>query len=255
MPNRLIKESIHSSDKVNAMTDFQFRLWINLITYVDDYGRGDARSAIIKGSCFPLRERITNKDIENALAGLAGIGCVSLYEVDGMPYLYFPNWEKHQSVRNKRSKYPDPNDLQAVESKCNQVQANAPVIQSNPKPNPNPSIFCAEPCVADSTPEQSAPPMIELPTNKTEATGEMYPVFDSDIQKWAELYPAVDVMQELRGMYGWLDANKSNRKTSAGMRRFINSWLSREQNKSRTRENNKPRGSSFADLMVEDGDG
>ena len=88
MPNRIIKESIHTSEDVNMMTDFQFRLWVSLITYVDDFGRGDARPAIIKGSCFPLRDRITNKDIEAALRALAGIGCVSLYEVDGKPYLW-----------------------------------------------------------------------------------------------------------------------------------------------------------------------
>ncbi len=134
MPNRMIKDSIHTSEKVNAMSDFQFRLWISLITYVDDYGRGDARPAVIRGTCFPLRERLANKDIENALMGLAGIGCVGLYEVDGRPYLYFPNWEQHQTIRNKRSKFPAPADgeLKAIENNCNQMKANVPVIQSNP---------------------------------------------------------------------------------------------------------------------------
>lgn len=141
MPNRIIKESIHTSEDVNMMTDFQFRLWVSLITYVDDFGRGDARPAIIKGSCFPLRDRITNKDIEAALRALAGIGCVSLYEVDGKPYLYFPTWESHQTVRNQKSKYPAPAEgqqLQAVESNCKQLKANAPVIQSESESNPNP---------------------------------------------------------------------------------------------------------------------
>lgn len=134
MPNRMIKDSIHTSEKVNAMTDFQFRLWINLIAYVDDYGRGDARPAVIRGTCFPLRERLTNKDIENALMGLAGIGCVGLYEVDGRPYLYFPNWEQHQTIRNKRSKFPAPVDgeLKAIENNCKQLKSNVPVIQSKP---------------------------------------------------------------------------------------------------------------------------
>lgn len=131
MPSRLIKESIHLSEKVSALTDFQFRLWVNLITYVDDYGRGDARPAVIKGACFPLRERVTQKDIDAALAGLAGAGCVGLYTVDGKPYLYFPNWEKHQSIRNKRSKFPAPPEgLQAIENSCKQMSANVIVIQS-----------------------------------------------------------------------------------------------------------------------------
>ena len=135
MPSRLIKESICTSESVNAMTDFQFRLWVSLITYVDDFGRGDARPAIIKGACFPLRDRIASKDIDAALAGLAGIGCVGLYEVDGKPYLYFPSWEKHQVIRNKRSKFPAPPEninLQTIENKCKQMQANVSVIQSNP---------------------------------------------------------------------------------------------------------------------------
>ena len=147
MPNRMIKDSIHNSEKVNAMTDFQFRLWISLITYVDDYGRGDARPAIIKGNCFPLRERLTTKDIENALMGLAGIGCVVLYTVDGRPYLCFPNWERHQTIRNKRSKFPAPDecDLQSIESNCNQAYANVPVIQSNPNQSETESESKQEP--------------------------------------------------------------------------------------------------------------
>ena len=133
MPNRIVKDSIHTSESVNAMTDFQFRLWISLITYVDDYGRGDARIPIIKGSCFPLRDRLTAKDIESGLRGLAGIGCVGLYEVDGKPYLYFPNWEQHQSIRNKKSKFPAPPiNSGTIECNCNQLNANVPVIQSNP---------------------------------------------------------------------------------------------------------------------------
>ena len=134
MPNRLIKSSIHESEKVNEMTDFQFRVWVNLITYVDDYGRGDARPQIIKGNCFPLRERMTTKDIEAALNALAGIGCINLYEVDGRPYLCFPNWESHQNIRNKTSRFPAPDSnckqLNSIDINCKQLQANVPVIQS-----------------------------------------------------------------------------------------------------------------------------
>ena len=71
MPNRLIKDSFRTSDKIASLTDFEFRLWVSLIVSVDDAGRGDARPAIIKGNAFPLRERVTAKDINDALHGLA----------------------------------------------------------------------------------------------------------------------------------------------------------------------------------------
>lgn len=140
MPNRIIKDSITKSEKLSELTDFQFRLWVHLITYVDDYGRGDARPAIIRGACFPLRDRMTNKDIEKGLADLAGAGCVGLYKVDGKPYLYFPNWEKHQRVRQKVSKCPAPEDCDEetqYAAICGELPQEAARIQSRIQ-NPNP---------------------------------------------------------------------------------------------------------------------
>ena len=145
MPNRLIKDSIRFSEKVNSLSDFQFRLWVSLITYVDDYGRGDARPAVIKGTCFPLRDRITNKDIDAALNALAGAGCVGLYKVDGKPYLYFPNWQSHQNIRNKKSRFPAPENetcsqLQTIASNCDQLHSNVPVIHSESESESNPKV-------------------------------------------------------------------------------------------------------------------
>lgn len=154
MPNRIIKESICTSEKINGLSDFHFRLWACLITYVDDFGRGDARSAIIKGRCFPLRERVTVKDIDAGLHVLADTGCIILYTVDGESYLCFPNWDKHQTIRNQKSKYPAPpkdvDSLKAIESNCKQLEANVPVIQSNPNPNPNPNPY-PNPMMDDAT--------------------------------------------------------------------------------------------------------
>lgn len=79
----------------------------------------------------------------------------------------------------------------------------------------------------DDCTEPEAVAVLSIPLNdKTE-----YPVTQSDIDKWQELYPAVDVLQQLRAMRGWCDANPSRRKTKTGIRRFINSWLSREQDR------------------------
>ena len=139
MPNRIIKESIRTSKSVNAMSDFQYRMWTYLITYVDDYGRGSADPEIIKGYVFPKRQSVTISTVKKALADLAAMGSLILYEVDGDAYLCFPNWSKHQTVRNKVSKFPSPQDGKILfASNCMQLQANAPVIQSNPiQSNPN----------------------------------------------------------------------------------------------------------------------
>lgn len=58
-----------------------------------------------------------------------------------------------------------------------------------------------------------------------------YAVTEADVAGWSELYPAVDVMRELRKMKGWADANPTKRKTRNGVKRFINNWLAKEQDR------------------------
>ena len=65
--------------------------------------------------------------------------------------------------------------------------------------------------------------------------GAEYGVTAEMVPEFMGLYPAVDVMQELRNMRGWLLNNPRNRKTRSGICRFINAWLSKAQNKPMTR--------------------
>ena len=62
-------------------------------------------------------------------------------------------------------------------------------------------------------------------------TGERWEPEDIDVIAWSNAYPAVDVFQELRAMESWLDANPTKRKTPKGIKRFVNSWLARSQDR------------------------
>lgn len=242
MPNRIIKESIHSSEKVNQMTDFQFRLWISLITYVDDYGRGDARPAIIKGTCFPLRERLTTHDIDAGLQALADIGCIDLYEIDGRPYLCLPGWASHQRVRNAKEKFPAPpehsDNSPRVAASCGETPRDAekrrePRPESNPNPNPNPNPK-ETPNGVCAAPESDAPPAADDAAGKKGLPlidGTEYLITAAQLAEWQEIFPAIDVAQQLRTMRSWLIANPKNRKTRGGILRFVHGWLSKEQNR------------------------
>lgn len=83
-----------------------------------------------------------------------------------------------------------------------------------------------------TSPGATEPPVIVLPLN--DGTG--YAVSQEQSQEWAGLYPAVDVIQQLRNMKGWLDANPAKRKTRKGVLRFINGWLAREQDRGGSRQ-------------------
>ena len=133
MPNRIIKESICTSDSVDQLDWFEEVLFYRLIVNCDDYGRYDGRPAIIKNRLFPLKDSLTLEDVKAAMRSLVKANLIVLYENDGRPYLYLPTWNNHQSIRAKKSKYPAPEDsVISSESICNQLYADVPVIQSNP---------------------------------------------------------------------------------------------------------------------------
>lgn len=94
------------------------------------------------------------------------------------------------------------------------------------------SDSCAElPDGISTPPAATTDVVISLPLN----TGPEHAVNSGDVETWQELYPAVDVMQQLRNMRGWLLANPKKRKTKSGINRFIQNWLAGEQNKGGTR--------------------
>lgn len=133
MPNRIIKESICTSDSVDRLSWFEEVLFYRLIVNCDDFGRFDGRTAVIKNRLFPLKDNLTIKSVETAINKLASAGLVALYVFEGKPYLYLPTWNEHQTIRAKRSKYPEPENIckQMISDDC---KCSRNPIQSNPNP-------------------------------------------------------------------------------------------------------------------------
>lgn len=234
MPNRILRESICTSDTIDKLSWFEEALYYRLIVTCDDFGRFDGRTAVIKNRLFPLKDGLTLKTVETALHGLANAGLVSFYMVEGRRFLCLPTWGKYQTQRAKVSKYPAPDtadesDEQSSAIICEQMQADdckcSRIRESN-------SLFAIRDTGIENigTEPQAAsmPPVIFLPLND----GTEYPVSQEQCHEWAGLYPAVDVIQQLRQMRAWLIANPRRRKTVRGINGFIVNWLSREQDKS-----------------------
>lgn len=226
MPNRIIKESICSSDTIERLSWFEEVFFYRLITTCDDYGRMDARPAILKSALFPLKDSVTKAQIGKALIALATAGLVSTYTVEDKPYLQLLTWDKHQRLRNSREKYPSPENACSlrVAASCRELPrvAARAGAESESESESNPISL------QDISSEQqvaSEPPAAVISL----ADGSDYPVTREQVEKWASLYPAVDVIQELRKMIGWCDANPTKRKTKRGVLAFIARWLSRAQ--------------------------
>jgi hypothetical protein len=171
MPNRIIKETICTSDTIDRLDWFDEVCFYRLTVNVDDYGRFDARPAILKSRLFPLKADVTDEMITGALLRLEEAELVCIYTVDGKPYLFLPSWERHQTIRNHKSKYPAPESnckqLQAIEINCNQLQADASNCARNPiqyESNPNPDTNTSradEPPTTKTTTRRFEPPSVE----------------------------------------------------------------------------------------------
>lgn len=125
MPNRIIKESIKYSLQIDSLTWFEEVVFYRLLVTADDYGCLNGRVILLKNELFPTKDNITKKSIEIAIEKLIAVGLLCGYMVNGVPYLFFPTWEKHQRIRNKYRKYPEPPQKPCAEID-GQLPANGP---------------------------------------------------------------------------------------------------------------------------------
>jgi len=137
MPNRMVREGILDSERVDQLSMAAEVFYRRLMSVVDDFGRFDARPDRLIAACFPLRARKQNSDgtlvlqdghIEAWLVECVNAGLLSRYSVAGKPYLEVLDFG--QQVRAKASKYPDP--------------------PTPPRPAPPPAKHVRSTCIADA---------------------------------------------------------------------------------------------------------
>ncbi len=157
MPNRIIRESICTSESVNNLTAEEERFFYRLILQVDDHGRMDARPVVLRARCFPmLLDSISIADICGWLLSLVRENLVELYQVDKQPYLNFVNWATYQRIRAANSKYPAPTPESRTSADIGgHSPSNAPVVVIENR---------------ESRIESDIPPMVPLGTTPTEKT-------------------------------------------------------------------------------------
>lgn len=133
MPNRIIKESICTSANMDRLKPDEEILFYRLMVNCDDYGRMDARPAIIRAKCFPLKvDKVKETDVAKWISALEREDLIVRYQNRENIYLQMVTWPKHQQIRAKISKFPaiDDNDSTMISDdiKCNHVISDAPVI-------------------------------------------------------------------------------------------------------------------------------
>lgn len=104
MPTRYLKPGICDSESIDKCSALAETLFYRLLVNVDDYGRLDARPAVVRAKCFPLKDSISNNDTLDLLKELQSNGLIVIYKSSDCVYLQMLKWDNNP--RSKESKCP-----------------------------------------------------------------------------------------------------------------------------------------------------
>jgi hypothetical protein len=107
MPNRVLREGILTSERINSLKPQAELFFRRLMSIVDDFGRYSANPALLRAHCYPLKiDEVREADISRWLTEVESAGLIALYAVETKRYLEMLDFR--QQVRAKDSKWPHP---------------------------------------------------------------------------------------------------------------------------------------------------
>jgi len=80
VPNRIIKESIWTSETLSKLSFGAQTLFFRLLPVPDDHGCFDARPEVLRGKLFPfMLDKVTVKDVRKWLEELGAVDCIRFH--------------------------------------------------------------------------------------------------------------------------------------------------------------------------------
>jgi hypothetical protein len=224
MPNRVLRDGILTSERVNKLDWPAEVFYRRLMSVVDDFGRFFANPSLIRAACYPLQlDKVSDSDIGKWLLVTGKAGLVRVYPAsDGKKYLELIDFRQHR--RADKSKFPQPPpecSADAVHVQCTRsasahVDVDVDVVEG---------VCEGEGDIASPDLQSgSAVELIPLVGQKQFAVDRTY------LAELERAYPAVDGAATLREIRAWCLSNPAKCKTERGVRRFINRWFEKEQN-------------------------
>lgn len=231
---RTIKPEFYDDAKLCEVPVQARFLFIALWVFADDDGivRGNAKW--LKSKIFPYDDDLRVNSIENWMLSLTKAQMLVPFTFKGENYYCIRTFKKHQRIDKP---YPSliPKDIiDKVVASFDEHSTNIPrTFQEHSsleieieREIEKEDSFCGE-SQNDSPPTEK----IFLTFLLAGKDNPEYTVTEKMVDEFALYYPAVDVRQEIRKIAAWCVSNPSKRKTKAGAMKFLNAWLSREQDK------------------------
>ncbi|QTE70064.1 hypothetical protein JRC49_09630 [Clostridiales bacterium FE2011] len=227
MPSRILKDSILTDKAFNSLTVAEESIYHRLLVSADDYGIFYADPILLLRLLYPRKTDIPEETIRESLDHLEEAGFIRRYTADGEDYLKILPWEKHQRLRNGRHKFPCPEGFEEevppeTAAEAEKGTESKEGIKKESKPQ-------QEKASKEKTTGPDSKIADEIVIDLLLHDNTKYNVTREEIDEFSALYPAIDVLQEYRGMKAWCLSNPQKRKTRNGIKKFINGWLASAQ--------------------------
>ena len=243
---RQIKPSFWLNEDLAKLSHLARLTWVGLWAIADRAGRMEARPQRIRGQLFPYEPSI---QIDAILSELQAGGFLVRYENDGAWYFEIPNFTKHQRFSGQEAKndstLPGPKESGSVSASKEEAKPASKEEASNVRSSDirstengvrNQSSRSQEdPTSGNETQtalvlaiQSDDPTVLRLPC---EGPVPIWDLTRSQIARWQELYPSLDVEAECRSALAWVEASPERRKTAKGAPRFLQGWLGRAKDR------------------------
>ena len=143
----------------------------------------------------------------------------------GPRVLTIVNYNKHQDVPVEARTVADTGDAQEVAQTSHSPHTDLAQREQEQQEQQEKKLQLPAPRPSVSPP---SPVVLTIPcvgTGPTEVG-----ITQAQIERWATLFPGVDVIGQVRAAVAWAEANPTKRKTASGIPRYITGWLTRQQN-------------------------
>jgi hypothetical protein len=140
MPNRIVREAINASERIDQLSPLAELFYRRLLNVVDDFGRFEARTDLLRLRTYPLRhQEIADNQVLTWLhecTATEPTPLVVLYQVSGKAYLEVQEFK--QQVRAKHSAFPSPREPAAESIPA----ADIPVTGKRPPRGQHATLVC-----------------------------------------------------------------------------------------------------------------
>jgi hypothetical protein len=104
-----VKPEFYSDPELGRLSLEARYLYKGTWSFADDAGRLPADPRFLKSSIFPFDDRIGIRKVKALVDEVIAVRKIVLYEVEGVTYIYLPNFARHQKInRPQPAKYPPP---------------------------------------------------------------------------------------------------------------------------------------------------